>query len=307
MVTDNPKSLRLSAVLRHADGGLLAPLVFGLGRQLIPALRALHERGIVHGDLSPSSVYWAPRGTAKLAYLSPASHFRSLQSSSRDAHLPYMAPEEAQGHARLSSDVYALGAVLWHAATGQLYKPAGADLASRLPSKLPASFGALLERMLAPEVWARPTMVELEDAWEQATSKSASAKEPARVVPDAVPRVALVDDNPVTARLARHLLERSPCDVELFDDPQPLTRGAAATFDLVLLSGEVPGADPGDIVDYMAQAWPELKIVVTTTQPDVPARLRDRTTAALRLPIDLDELGDIINQTARSATPVEPT
>ena len=121
----------LSAML--TTGGLPAEQVVHYGRQLADALTHAHERGIVHRDLKSNNVIVTPDrrvkvldfGLAKRAVDSDMTaavtqiHASLTQAGTAVGTLPYMSPEQLRGEqARASSDIWALGVVLYEMATG---------------------------------------------------------------------------------------------------------------------------------------------------------------------------------------------
>ena len=121
----------LSAML-HA-GPLPAEHVVHYGRQLADALTHAHERGIIHRDLKSNNVIVTPDrrvkvldfGLAKRAVDSDMTaavteiHASLTQAGTAVGTLPYMSPEQLRGEpVRVSSDIWALGVVLYEMATG---------------------------------------------------------------------------------------------------------------------------------------------------------------------------------------------
>jgi hypothetical protein len=106
-----------------ATGGPLPPqAVRRLGLGLAEALQAIHAAGVVHRDLKPSNVLLAadgPRvidfGIARAAERSSLTRTGTILGSAG-----FMAPEQITGaEAGPAADIFALGAVLTFAATGQ--------------------------------------------------------------------------------------------------------------------------------------------------------------------------------------------
>jgi serine/threonine-protein kinase len=131
----------LAAVLAHR-GALPHEAVLALAKQLVRALEAAHEHGVVHGDLKPANVLVAMDGLLKVADFGVATLVRrppthgasSPRDSSAAAEEPvtpprlagavvgtpeYMAPELLLGAAPdARADLYAAGMVLHECLTG---------------------------------------------------------------------------------------------------------------------------------------------------------------------------------------------
>jgi eukaryotic-like serine/threonine-protein kinase len=122
--------------LEFAEGGNLAqrlaekPMTPRESAELLEtlarAVHAAHQAGVVHRDLKPSNIVFAAEGAPKvsdfgLAKLLDADSGRTL--SGQPIGTPsYMAPEQAGGDSKragTAADVYALGAILYHALTGR--------------------------------------------------------------------------------------------------------------------------------------------------------------------------------------------
>jgi serine/threonine protein kinase len=152
--------------LEFADGGSLAqrlaekPMAAreaaGLVETLARAVHAAHLAGIVHRDLKPSNVLLTAEGVPKvsdfgLAKLLDEDSARTL--SGQPLGTPsYMAPEQAEGrskHAGPSADIYALGAILYHALAG---RPPFLGESALETLKLVTSTEAVPPRRLRPDV-----------------------------------------------------------------------------------------------------------------------------------------------------------
>src|SRR6185369_8102359 len=108
---------------RLATAGPLAPAAARrLALDLLTALGAAHERGIVHRDVKPANIFFDAAGNAKLGDFGAAhlADFGQTQSGGFLGTLAYMAPEQITGAAiGAAADLYALGATLFEALTGR--------------------------------------------------------------------------------------------------------------------------------------------------------------------------------------------
>ncbi|MFJ8073983.1 PQQ-binding-like beta-propeller repeat protein [Streptomyces sp. NPDC096176] len=171
------------------------------GAGLAEALRDIHRAGVVHRDLKPSNVLLAADGPKVI-------DFGISRPSDSDLHTetgkligtpPFMAPEQFQRPREVGpeADVFALGAVLVHAATGR--GPFDSDspyiVAYQVVHNDPDLAGVpedlvpLLARCLAKDPQERPTPYELMVALRASSPSSAydtQAYIPAQREPDPV-------------------------------------------------------------------------------------------------------------------------
>jgi WD40 repeat protein len=122
--------------LEFAEGGSLADLLNGTPQPADPtaalvevlarAVHAAHRAGVVHRDLKPANILLTEDGTPKVTDFGLAK--QADQDSARTGTgtivgtPSYMAPEQAAGQPAAvgpAADVYALGAILYEALTGQ--------------------------------------------------------------------------------------------------------------------------------------------------------------------------------------------
>ena len=105
-----------------AQGPLSVAHARRLALDLLAALGAAHERGIVHRDVKPANVFFDAAGNAKLGDFGAAhlADFGQTQTGGFFGTVAYMAPEQITGGAiGVAADLYALGVTLFQALTGR--------------------------------------------------------------------------------------------------------------------------------------------------------------------------------------------
>jgi serine/threonine protein kinase len=93
-------------------------------RAVLAALEAVHRRGVVHRDIKPANVFFDAGGDIRLGDFGVA-HLTDLGATLTGAlvgTLAYMAPEQITGSKKpdASTDLYALGVVMFRCLTGRL-------------------------------------------------------------------------------------------------------------------------------------------------------------------------------------------
>ncbi|AXB48471.1 serine/threonine-protein kinase [Amycolatopsis albispora] len=165
-------SRSLAAVLAE-NPTLPLPQVARIGEQVAAALVAAHRAGIVHRDVKPGNILIDDAGTTKITDfgISRAAGDLTLTQTGLIGGTPaYLAPELARGaDPSPGSDVFALGATLYHALEGVapygnstnqlalLYKAANGKVE---PPRKSGAATALLMSMLQVEPEERPSMPE---------------------------------------------------------------------------------------------------------------------------------------------------
>lgn len=360
--------------------------------QLASALVALHDAGVVHGGLSPRNVLLevVDGSPPKIKVLDHGVAMLRRRSKDEDGMVPATtAPEQIIGRVVPASDVFAMGAILWWALTGQEYRndtltfedlqqhelegDSRADPRAVRPD-LPARISRLVGDLLAYSEHERPTAEGFLAAWPEAVAELRSrparrvseplvppppptrgarppvpsrgrpplstrpripsgepvrtaprpaaatdvsqprsradsvsapptydslpvvgARPSADVRPAAGPRVLVVDANAVTQHLLVGFLRRHGCRVHGTGDPREATRSLSDDYDLVVLSTEIPDADPMDVARYLQEYHPEQWVVLAGTgTPSEPMSLAG-VRELVPVPTGLPRLGELVD------------
>ncbi|MDQ0941609.1 PQQ-binding-like beta-propeller repeat protein [Streptomyces sp. V1I1] len=191
------------------------------GAGLAEALRDIHRVGVVHRDLKPSNVLLAPDGPKVIDFgiSRPADSDLRTETGKLIGTPPFMAPEQFQRPREVgpAADVFAMGAVLVHAATGR--GPFDSDspyivayqVVHNEPdlAGVPADLVPLFRRCLAKDPAERPTPYELMVALRGSSPSSSydtQAYIPAQRTPDpreSAPLVPAAGHRPLTRRKIR--------------------------------------------------------------------------------------------------------
>ncbi|WP_282696645.1 serine/threonine-protein kinase [Streptomyces sp. CC208A] len=154
--------------------GILSPAELRrLTAGLAEALRDIHRAGVVHRDLKPSNVLLTDAGPKVIDFgiSRPVDSDLHTETGKLIGSPPFMAPEQFQRPREVgpSADVFALGSVLVHAATG--HGPFDSDSPYIVAYQVvhdepdltgvPAELAPLVARCLAKEPAERPTPAEI--------------------------------------------------------------------------------------------------------------------------------------------------
>ncbi|REF34941.1 serine/threonine protein kinase [Thermasporomyces composti] len=162
-----PLDEELVLVLEHIEGGTLGQLllvrgtldpgeVVTLGATVASALAAAHERGLVHGDLSPDTILLSADGTPMVSGLA----FGRLAAPSDDEEPnPYLDPAETQeSEPTPAGDVYSLAAICYMALTGLVPRPKGHRPVHQVAPGVPPGLAHAVEAGLQRAWDMRPHM-----------------------------------------------------------------------------------------------------------------------------------------------------
>ncbi len=163
------------------DGGPLpVPDAVRIASELCDALMAAHKTNIVHRDIKPGNVWFTEDSRVKLGDFGLAlaqEESRITEEGAVVGTVAYMAPEQARGEELApTSDLYALGVVLYEMLTGRLpfagqpaaildqHKHARPDAPSQHNGNVPPALDALTLQLLAKSPADRPPAAAVRDA-----------------------------------------------------------------------------------------------------------------------------------------------
>jgi Tol biopolymer transport system component len=161
----------LADVIQRTGRGLELREALRIGRQIVDALEAAHDKGIVHRDLKPANIKLTPDRIIKVLDfgLAKMTDDRApVDGHTRDGLIlgtaAYMSPEQARGKAvDKRSDIWAFGCIVFEMLTGRVAFAGETDSDiigkilerepdwSALPATTPATVRRLLLRCLAKD------------------------------------------------------------------------------------------------------------------------------------------------------------
>lgn len=196
LVMEYVRGVTLSGLVQR-DGALTPEEAAPLIRQAADALAAAHASGIVHRDVKPSNILVTEDGQVKLSDfgIARAEADAALTQTGLVTGSPaYLAPEVASGElATTASDVWSLGATLFHALAGRPPYEVGENLMGALyrivheePPRLPEAgwLSPLLESTMTRDPADRWPMARVRDALAAGPSGTLIHPAPATVPED---------------------------------------------------------------------------------------------------------------------------
>jgi serine/threonine-protein kinase len=150
-------------------------------REVASGLAYAHERKIFHRDVKPENILIFDDGRAALSDFGASRFARGAERTVTEAGtLGYMAPEQAYGRGRLTSDVFSLGLIAYEVLTGVLpswpfsWPPPGFD---RFETKVPEALRPVLRKAAQFDPRRRyPDAVDLYVALERAFNQAQKSR-----------------------------------------------------------------------------------------------------------------------------------
>ena len=171
----------LASLLRRV-GRLPSDRVVDIAHQLCAGLAAAHAQGVLHRDLKPANILVDDLGQVRITDFGIAIPRSDAGDHHRTGTPGYMAPEQTAAGTTLSerTDVYALGVVLYELLVGRHPFPSAKSGAPPRPSSVVSHVDPQLKNVILRAIAPLPA------------DRPASALEMAGMLPDIVPRRALV-------------------------------------------------------------------------------------------------------------------
>jgi serine/threonine-protein kinase len=161
------------------EGPLTLEALLRLTKRVASGLKAAHERGIIHRDVSPDNIIITQNDVARakiidfgIARSTQLAEATIIGSGFAGKH-NHVSPEQIGlygGEVNAPSDVYSLGLVMFYALTGQKLDMGGTQFQlvekrRRVPDlgAIDARIRPLFEQMLQPDPKDRPTMAQIEN------------------------------------------------------------------------------------------------------------------------------------------------
>ncbi len=244
LVMDFVQGESLDLIIKR-EGAITEPQVLLWAEQLLDALEYCHEQGIIHRDIKPQNVIIRPDSRAMLVDFGLVKMWNPTdprtQTVMRGLGTPEYAPPEqydAQaGHTDPRSDIYSLGATLYHALTGQAPPTATQRIARRAAFQPPR----LLNQQISSTTDAA-ILQALELTVEyRFSSATAMAQALRRRPPSAQPQASVVP--PAPASFQRSPIPTSPSGLVSYPPPPtPAPRPQGLSPQGIQNSYPVPGA-----------------------------------------------------------------
>lgn len=275
-----------------AGGPMPVDEVVRIGRELADALTD------VHGELWPSSISVSGHG---IGVLPPG-------MTDRTRHGQYAAPERILGKpATAASDVFSIGAILYHALAGHPpfrgTSPAAVMLAActeapqELPPQVPRKLEAVIQRCLRKDPAQRyPTPVALRDALFGAMNEWEGK------------RILVADDDAPIRDLYIQVAARLGVEADVVASGRDVVEALkTCRYDVVLLDLNMPRLSGWEVLDFLRSRYdcrPRHLYIVTGFGDQVISEAdRDLVAAVLYKPVEPSALRNLVAESLRGAHP----
>ena len=169
-------------------GAIEAAVAVGMIRDVAEVLAYAHQRGVIHGGITPDRLVVTRPGRGFPMCITDWSAARAhdAESISVGDATPFTAPELATGDTiDARADVFALGVVAYRALTGEMPNAAHPVATDVHCPEVPRELSALIDQMLAVERWDRPSAAEVRAELASLSSRPMAARgdvaEPVRI------------------------------------------------------------------------------------------------------------------------------
>ncbi|MBK6520679.1 MAG: protein kinase [Polyangiaceae bacterium] len=267
LATEFVPGRNLGVLLREGMSRLAIQACF---TQVAQGIAALHQGGIVHRDLSPENIIVSdgPDGVvAKIIDFGVAKLEERGPTGPNPIGTPrYIAPEQIRGAAEPASDLYALGALLFFALTGEEYLHdvsgpvdvllrASALQMAHSPRALNPAISTqedhLVCALLSPRAEERPSAAEFLARWARIGATLSETR-----------RALLVEEEPEMASIVLEHLKREGYSVVSSADPRRAAQAYDGQYALIVVSSRLRACDPVLLVRQLEAALPRQEIWV---------------------------------------------
>lgn len=233
LVLDYVAGEDLAARLGTSPEPMAPDEIVGLLHGLAAPLAHLHERGLIHRDLKPANILIGADGSPVLADLGAALTLEEAAAPPVLSTLSeaYAAPEQTVegGPEGRFTDVHGLGAVAYHALTGEPLPPAAIRDRGLPALAAHGRLGAAIEAALAPDPAERPPDV---PAFLALLDQAGPAEAGGERIEDDGADIEADDEPPPTIRIRRRPAARPAAEAS--SPPPPPRRKARRVIPIVL-------------------------------------------------------------------------
>jgi eukaryotic-like serine/threonine-protein kinase len=260
----------------HVSGAIPERTALKIARDLLGALQYAHEKGLIHRDIKPSNILFDREGKSKLSdfglvkAVDPDPQFMTQGTTVGTPH--YMAPEQARGEPLdIRADLYAMGATLYHALTGQtpFSGSSAAVMHSHLKRELPPP--ETLNPNLSPGCVAIIKCMMAKDRKDRYPTPAAAVEDVLRLLRGEQPQAVgmVIAATPIPAMQRRRISATPPSSqpVEISDGTARVSRRPPLWMIIFLVSGVVWLAGLGLMIWFIQDLRRHSEPIQQPTEP----------------------------------------